>query len=61
MNYYLIKGGGEIIIELDKIDGWYLTKEGERLINYLERVKLELLDDCCVVNDIGLAAERGEK
>lgn len=59
MNYYLVKEGGEIIVELNKLRKQYFTKLGVKLIDYLESKNLDLLNDCCVVNDIGLSSERG--
>jgi len=61
MNYYLIGAGGKIITHLYKLNGGFFVKGSDlRLIRYLERHNLDLDNDCCVVNDKGLAAELGE-
>ena len=58
MNYYLIRSGGQVITRLDKVNRSFYVKGSDlRLIRYLERHNLDLGNDCCVVNDKGLAAK----
>lgn len=61
MNYHLIREGGQVITPLTKVNKSFFVKGSDlRLIRYLERHNLDLGNDCCVVNDKGLAAELKE-